>query len=145
MPAAVMPRSRCNVPRGGVARREKGIVMPFARNDLTQGVWSKLLLLTMTLPLLSATAFAQIPAESSSSGNPFSPKMSLGEKEKRQITPEEQEKQKQLDADYKAATKKIPDQKAADPWADVRPAPTVKRPFKYESLTPYHQDSFNGH
>jgi hypothetical protein len=80
--------------------------MPATRNDLTQGVWSKLLLLSVTVPLLSGTAFAQIPAPSSSSGNPFSPKMSLGEKEKRQLTPEEQERRKQLDADYKAATNK---------------------------------------
>jgi hypothetical protein len=29
--------------------------------------------------------------------------------------------QKQLDADYKAAQKKIPDQKAADPWGGVPP------------------------
>jgi hypothetical protein len=99
--------------------------MPTARKDSTKGVWTPLLLLSVTLPLLSGSAFAQIPAPSSSSGNPFTPKMSLGEKEKKQLTPEEQERQKQLDADYKAATNKIPDQKAADPWSSVRPAPTV--------------------
>jgi len=81
------------------------------------------------------------PAPDSSSGNPFAPKMSLGEK--RRLTPEEQEKQKQLDADYKKATKKIPDQKAADPWGGVRPTPTAKSQFKNESLAPYHSDSFN--
>jgi hypothetical protein len=69
--------------------------------------------------------------------------MSLGGKEKKQLTPEEQEQQKQLDADYKAATKKIPDQKTADPWGSVRPTPTVKGQVKNESLTPYHRDSFN--
>jgi hypothetical protein len=111
--------------------------MSTTRNDLTKGVWSKLLLLSMTLPLLSGSAFAQ--------SNPFMPKMSLGEKEKKQLTPEEQERQKQLDADYKAATNKIPDQGAADPWASIRPTPTAKRQFKNESLTPYHRDSFNGH
>jgi hypothetical protein len=57
--------------------------------------------------------------------NPFMPGLSLGEKEKKQLTPEEQERQKQLDAAYKAAQKKIPDQKAADPWGGVRPTPTV--------------------
>jgi hypothetical protein len=114
--------------------------MPAARNDLTKGVWSKVLLLSVMLPLLSGTAFAQIPAPSSSSGNPFAPSMSLGEKEKRQLTPEEQEQQKQLDADYKAATKKIPNQKAADPWGSVRPTPTIKGQSKNESLTPYHRD-----
>jgi hypothetical protein len=90
----------------------------------------------MTLSLLSGSAFAQ--------SNPFMPKMSLGEKEKKQLTPEEQERQKQLDADYRAAQKKIPDQKAADPWGGVRPTPTVKGQSKNESLTPYHRDSLNG-
>jgi hypothetical protein len=78
--------------------------------------------------------------------------MSLGAKEKRQLTPEEQEKQKQLDAAYKAATKKIPDQKVTDPWGGVRPTPPGKGQSKNESPTPYHQDptpyhqdSFNGH
>jgi hypothetical protein len=117
--------------------------MPTVRNNLTQGVWSKLLLLSVTLPLLSGSAVAQIPAPESSSGNPFAPSMSLGGKEKRQLTPEEQERQKQLDADYKKATNKIPDQKAADPWGGVRPTPTVKSQSKNESLTPYHRDSFN--
>ena len=32
---------------------------------------------------------------------------------------------KQIDNDYKAATSKIPDQKANDPWAAVRPTPTA--------------------
>jgi len=108
-----------------------------AERNLTKGLWSKLLLLSMTLPLLSGSAFAQ--------SNPFMPKMSLGEKEKKQLTPEEQERQKQLDANYKAATNKIPDQGAVDPWSGVRPTPTVKSKFKNESLTPYHRDSFNGH
>jgi hypothetical protein len=93
-------------------------VMPAARNHLTKGVWSKFLLISVTLPLLSGSVLAQ-------DSNPFMPKMSLGEKEKKQLTPEEQEKQKQLDADYKAAQKKIPDQKAADPWGGVRPTPTA--------------------
>jgi hypothetical protein len=34
--------------------------MPAARNHLTQGVWSKLLLLSVALSLLSGNAFAQI-------------------------------------------------------------------------------------
>ena len=97
--------------------------MPTARNNLTQNM-RKLLVLSVTLPLLSGSAFAQ-------DSNPFMPKMSLGAKEKKQLTPEEQEKQKQLDADYKAATNKIPDQKApTDPWGSVRPAPTVPAPKK---------------
>jgi hypothetical protein len=109
--------------------------MPASGKHWTQGVWSKLVLVSVTLPLLSGSAFPQIPApDSSSSGNPFMPSMSLGAKEKRQLTPEEQEKQKQLDADYKAATKKIPDQKAStDPWGSVRPAPTGKGQSKQTS------------
>jgi hypothetical protein len=47
------------------------------------------------------------------------------QQEQKHLTPEEQEQQKKLDNSYKAATKKIPDQKANDPWADVRQAPTV--------------------
>jgi hypothetical protein len=126
--------SLSNIPRGGAARQEEGNVMPAARKHWTEGMWSKLVLVSVTLPLLSGSAFAQIPLpDSSSSGNPFSPKMSLGGKGERQLTPEEQEKQKQLDAEYKAATKKIPDQKATDPWGGVRPTPTVKGQSKQTS------------
>ena len=109
--------------------------MPAARKHWTQGIWSKLVLVSVTLPLLSGSAFAQIPApDSSSSGNPFMPSMSLGAKEEKQLTPEEQERRKQIDADYKAATKKIPDQKAStDPWGGVRPASTIKGQSKQTS------------
>jgi hypothetical protein len=104
--------------------------MPAVRNHLTQGVWSELLLLSVTLPLLSGSAFAQIGGPSSSSGsNPLIPGLSLGQKEKKQLTPEEQEKQKQLDADYKAATNKIPDQKADGP-----PGPASGRPDQQEPI-----------
>ncbi|MFY9835885.1 MAG: hypothetical protein WAK55_05350 [Xanthobacteraceae bacterium] len=107
--------------------------MSVTRNDSTQGVWSKLLLLSVTLPLLSGNAFAQ---------NPLMPGLHT-QKEEKQLTPEEQERQKRLDADHKAATKKIPDQGVTDPWGGVRPTPTVKRQFKSESTSPYHRDSFN--
>ena len=46
----------------------------------------------------------------------------------RKLTPEEEERQKQIDADYKAATSKIPAQKAPDPWADVRQGPAASGP-----------------
>ena len=65
---------------------------------------------------LPASAFAQ---------SPLSPKISLQGDQKRPLTPEEQERQKRLDAEYKAATSKIPDQKRGDPWDDVRPAPSA--------------------
>jgi hypothetical protein len=53
----------------------------------------------------------------------LTPKLSLQGDQKPPPTSEEVERQKRLDAEYKAATKKIPDQKVADPWANVRPAP----------------------
>jgi hypothetical protein len=79
---------------------------------MTRNMWGIVLAAALAVP--TASAFAQ---------NPFMPKMSLGDKEKKPLTPEEQERQKQLDQDYKTATKKIPDQTAADPWASVRPTP----------------------
>ena len=49
--------------------------------------------------------------------------------QKKRLTPsEERERQKKLDDAYKAATKKIPDQKSNDPWATVRPAPPTTAP-----------------
>jgi hypothetical protein len=37
---------------------------------------------------------------------------------------------KQIDNDYKAATSKIPDQKANDPWGAIRPTPPAPAPKK---------------
>jgi hypothetical protein len=90
------------------------------RCDLTVNRLRRILppaLLAAALALPAATAFAQ--------GNPIMPKFSIGGEPKRPLTPEEKERQKRLDAEYKAATSKIPDQKRADPWADVRPAPSA--------------------
>ena len=94
----------------------------------TQSRWSRLILLAPTnaggtrtaeaLTLLTTSAFAQMPM----------PSMSLQGDQKRPLTPEEQERRKQIDNDYKAATSKIPDQKATDPWADVRPTPGTPSP-----------------
>ena len=92
-----------------------------APKKVTQSGWSKFLLLAVALALLTGTASAQ---------NPLMPSFHLGGEQKRQLTPEEQEQQKQLDQDYKAATKKVPDQKATDPWASVRPTQTVTAPKK---------------
>jgi hypothetical protein len=83
------------------------------RKRLTQ--WSRLIPLTGALVLLATSALAQMPT----------PSMSLQGEKKRALTPEEQERQKQIDNDYKAAASKIPEQKANDPWADVRPAPST--------------------
>jgi hypothetical protein len=97
--------------------------MRAARKRLTQA-WGTLIPLAATLAMLTGSAFAQ--------SNPFMPKMSLGGEEKKPLTPEEQEKQKQLDDAYRAASKKIPNQASNDPWATVRPAPaapaTKKKP-----------------
>jgi hypothetical protein len=75
--------------------------------------WSRLILLAGALALTTAGASAQMP-----------PIKFQGE-QKRPLTPEERERQKQLDNDYKAAVSKVPEQKANDPWADVRPAPST--------------------
>jgi len=77
------------------------------------------------LGLVLAAAFALPGASALAQDNPIMPKLSIGGEQKRPLTPEEQERQKQIDADYKAATSKIPAQKAPDPWADVRQAPAA--------------------
>ncbi len=70
--------------------------------------------------MLTVNASAQMPM----------PSISLQGDKKRPLTPEEQERQKQIDNDYKAATKKIPEQTANDPWANVRPTPAAPAPKK---------------
>ena len=87
--------------------------MSVVQNNSTKGLWSKPLLLAAALALLSGNASAQMGG-----GKPGPPDIGP--------TPLEQQRQKQIDNDYKAATKNIPDQKRKDPWADVRPPPTVK-------------------
>ncbi len=66
------------------------------RKRPTQHAWSRLILLAGALVLPATSAFAQMPM----------PKMSLQGDQKRQLTPEERERQKQLDNDYKSATSK---------------------------------------
>jgi hypothetical protein len=80
------------------------------------------------LGLLLAAAFgvsamSALAQESGGGGGMPMPKINLMGGEKRKLSPEEQEQQQKIDDEYKAATKKIPNQKAADPWADVRQAP----------------------
>ena len=106
--------------RGGRAERGKRHAQGWKRLD--QRCVEQALIALCDIALQSGSAFAQ--------SNPFMPKMSLGGQEKKALSPEEQEKQKQLDADYKAATNKVPDQKANDPWASVRQTPTVPAPKK---------------
>ena len=89
------------------------------RKRLTQSRWARLILLAgVLLALMTTYASAQ-----------GMPPISLRPPE-RTLTPEERERQKQIDDDYKAASKKVPEQKAKDPWADVRSGPTVTDPKK---------------
>jgi hypothetical protein len=75
----------------------------------------RLLSLAVALGLLTGSASAQMM-----------PGMSLPtQKEQKQLTPEQKKYQQELDENYKAANKKIPDQQPTDPWAAIRPAPTV--------------------
>ena len=80
--------------------------------------WTRIVPLAGVLALMTAYAFAQ-----------GMPPISLRPNE-RTLTPEERERQKQIDDDYKAATKKIPEQRANDPWAAIRPTPTAPAPKK---------------
>jgi hypothetical protein len=90
-------------------------VMSAPRNDLTKGLRSKSLLPAAALALLSGSASAQMGAGKPGVGPPDTGR-----------TPLEQKQQKQIDNDYKAATKNIPNQKPKDPWGDIRPTPSGK-------------------
>jgi hypothetical protein len=87
-------------------------VMSAVRNKLTKGLWIKPLLLAAALALLSGSASAQMGGGPPTGGAPDTGP-----------TPLEQQRQKQIDNDYKAAAKNIPNQKPKDPWGDVRPPP----------------------
>ena len=82
-------------------------------------------LIAVALLLPAAHALAQDSGGGHSGGMLPIP---LGGQQKPPPTPEEQERQEKIDADYKAATKKIPSQKAVDPWGDVRQAPAASAP-----------------
>jgi len=100
------------------AARENACRRSVAGRDGAREKWLRAL-----LGLVLAAAFA-LPGAGALAQSPIMPKISIGGEQKRALTPEEQERQKQIDADYKAATSKIPAQKAPDPWADVRQAPS---------------------
>jgi hypothetical protein len=53
-----------------------------------------------------------------------SPGMSIPLNSEEARSPEQIEKQKQIESDYKATLKKIPDAKANDPWGNMRSADT---------------------
>jgi len=91
--------------------------MPVGSKKLMQSRWSTLLLVAAALAPLTGSASAQM----SGGAGPARPRPPDVEP-----TPLEQQRQKQIDNDYKAAAKNIPAQKPKDPWGDVRPTPTVK-------------------
>jgi hypothetical protein len=76
----------------------------------------KLLPAALAMAALTQSAAAQ-----------FTPKLSLQGEDKPKLTPDEEEKQRKLDDDYKATVNsKIPDKKVVDdPWAAVRPSPSA--------------------
>jgi len=77
-----------------------------------------LLVLVAAFVLPTGSAFAQM-----------SPELHLPtQKEQKQLTPEQQKYQNDLDETYKAANKKIPAQKPSDPWATMRAAPGASAP-----------------
>jgi hypothetical protein len=86
------------------------------RKKLTQSRWGRLIPLAAVLPLVTGNASAQ-----------SYPNVPSGDQRRALILQQkrEQERQKKLDDAYKAATRKIPNQKPNDPWGDVRPTPTV--------------------
>jgi len=56
------------------------------------------------------------------------PGLDLTPDNKRQYTPEEREKMQQIDKDYKATMKKVPDKKQPyDPWAGARDTTPTKQ------------------
>jgi hypothetical protein len=77
-----------------------------------------LLLLAGALVLLTERASAQM------GGGRGPPRPGDNQSE----SPVDQQRRKQIDNDYQAATKIVPDQKPKDPWADVRSAPTAPAP-----------------
>ena len=76
--------------------------------------------------ILAVTAASAQAVSVGDGGNiGFSP---FKQTDKPRPTQDQIEKQQKLDDAYKAATNKIPDQKAADPWAVVRPSGSAPAP-----------------
>ena len=96
--------------------REKA--MRSIRKKLMQSNW--VILPAGALVLMTANASAQS----------LPPINLLHENPKRPLTREEREYQKQLDDAYKATIKEIPEQRANDPWAAVRPTVPAEKKQK---------------
>jgi hypothetical protein len=85
-----------------------------------------------TLGLTFAAAVLLAPAASAQS-----PGMSIPLNQEEGKSPEQIEKQRQIEADYKATIRKIPDAKANDPWGNMRSAdtPTQAKPTQIKPKT----------
>jgi len=90
-----------------------------------RGLLSLVIAAAVALP--AASALAQDGSGAGGGLSPVMPKFQLGGEQKRKLTPEEEEQQRKIDADYNAATIKIPAQKTPDPWGDVRQAPAGQK------------------
>ena len=84
-------------------------------------MWSKLLLLAAVLLSLTGNAVAQSLPDVNVPNSDERRRLML---EKMQ----ELRQQKRIDDAYRAARNKIPNQKASDPWADVRPPVATPAP-----------------
>ncbi len=90
---------------------------------MNAGVFAVLMLLAAAA--LPAAALAQVGPPGSNQEAPLfqTPGLDLGGNTQRTYTPEEQERMKEIDKDYRATLKKLPDKpQAYDPWAGARPA-----------------------
>jgi len=67
----------------------------------------------IVLLLLTGAASAQLPM----------PGITLSPDRSRVLTPEEKEKQKAIDDQYRATIKQIPDKRTSDPWGNMRSTP----------------------
>ena len=90
------------------AAQEDACQRGVAGSDAAHEKW-----LRMLLGFALAAAFALPGTSVLAQSSPIMPKFSIGG-EKKVLTPEEAERQKQIDADYKVANSKIPTQKAPD-------------------------------
>lgn len=84
-------------------------------------MWSKLLLLAAVLLSLTGNALAQSYPDVNVPNSDERRRLMLGKMR-------ELQQQKRLDDAYRAARNKIPNQKATDPWADVRPSGPTPAP-----------------
>jgi hypothetical protein len=92
--------------------------------DTSRNTIRKLICATAFSVALTGTAAAQFPAPS------------INLEQEKQRTPDQIEKDRQVDKAYQSATKKIPDQSlSTDPWSGVRPAPPTAPTKKKQQVS----------